>query len=211
MKEGFFLVFESAPKCGKTTLARLLADKIFSLDKKQLTMSQRGALSQSDFSKKMSGSIKDIGYSTAFYWADLIFSTADCIAGVLQKGGIVIQDRYDLSIITYREVHGFKYDYLLLDEYLKREMIVSPNLTVFLNPPLETILKRIRESNLSSSVDKEFFDHQEMIKEIQLRIKQHLKRLERNYITLDTEEMSCEECVSCILDSIHFKGDDYET
>lgn len=206
-KDGFFLVFESAPKCGKTTLARLLADKIRGMDDSGLVISKRGALSQSDFGKAVhSRCISGIGYSTAFYWADLIFDVTDCIMPVMQQGGIVIQDRYDLSIVAYREVNHFAHDYFLLKEYKKRGMIINPDLTIFLNPSPEIILSRIEEHPDSSPIDREFLKYPDKISLIQAKTEHYLKDLQRQYIALDTDIMNKQECIACIIKQMQLMG-----
>lgn len=207
MKKGFFLVFESAPKGGKTTLAGLLTAQLKSMVGSRLLISGRSALSKSDFAEFIKQKqINDIGYSTAFYWADIVFDTHDSIMPILQQEGIVIKDRYDLSIVTYREVKNFSHDYFLLREYIARGMIINPNLTIFLNPSPEVTLGRIKENPDSSLIDKEFLKYPDGISIIQARIEYYLKGLQRQYIVLDTGTINKQECIACIIKQMQLMG-----
>jgi len=207
MKKGFFLAFESAPKSGKTTLINLLADEIKKTDNKRLLDVSRSALSKSGFAEEVkSKKINDIGYSTAFYWADVIFDTQDRILPVLQSGGIVLKDRYDLSLVTYRESNNFNYDYLLLEEYIKRGMVIDPNFTVLLRPDKDIVVNRIKNNSDSSAIDKEFLDNPDKILTIQARTEYHLKKFQRQYIILDTGVLTQEECINAIINQIRLMG-----
>lgn len=198
-KRGFFLVLEATSKCGKTTLSKLLQKRLIEKGQRKVIL-KRGALSTSKFGTVINNlRIQDIGYSSAFYWADLLFDTMDCIKKALSCGSIIIQDRYDLSIVTYREINNFYLDSFLLDEYLKRNLLLHPDLTVFLNPPAEVIIKRIKESEENSSIDLQFLDYPEKINLMQERIEYHLKRLNRNYINLNTSAINRDECLELIM------------
>ena len=163
-------------------------------------MTGRSALSESLFASEVRRrNITSLEYSTAFYWSDLIFHTHDVIVPNLQDDGIVVYDRYDLSILTYHEAYGLCHDDLLLDEYVKRDMILCPDVTVFLDPPVEIALTRIIECVESSDIDRAFIDAPQLLALIQARMKYHLERTRRRYIALDTSQMSIAHCVDRIL------------
>jgi thymidylate kinase len=197
---GLFVAFESAPKCGKSTLAALLKKQLETA-RGSTVLLNRGALSVSEFSKKIDDKInEDTAYSTAFYWADAVFNTSDSIVPMLQRrDGVVIQDRYDLSIVVYREIHGLNGDAMLLDEYLKRGMIVHPDITVFPRPDPEVVFERIRNDPMSSAVDRKFEEYRDRLIRAQDLYQRHLTRLGRRVITLDTHLMTPEECVGEIV------------
>ncbi len=197
---GLLLVFESAPKCGKTTLSAELAGALRQSSLGQAVMLGRCALSNSEFATTVkSRNITDLGYSTAFYWADLIFYAHDVLSPHLAKGGIIVQDRYDLSIVCHREVYGLSDDEILLDGYLQRGMIPCPDLTIFLNPPWEVICNRIKSDPKGSPIDKEFLEVPSRIGAIQERIQYHLSRLDRQFVVLDTAALTIQESIRCIL------------
>jgi len=197
---GHLIAFESASKCGKTTLAKLLADKLAANNPGNRIASERGALSRSAFAKKVAGeNICDVAYSSSFYWADIVFHTADIIIPIMTGGGVVVQDRYDISIVAYREIHGLSKDHILLDEYLKRGMIIHPDLTVYLDPEPEIAFERIRNSQDSSPIDMQFLQNPSMFLFMQERIRNHIVRLGRNYLALDTGAYGQEECLTQIL------------
>ncbi len=203
---GVFIVFESASKCGKTTLARMLKEELEMRGSHQV-IANRGALSRSSFTAKISKPLlNDIGYSSAFYWADVLFNTRDNILPGLQaRECVVIQDRYDLSIVAYHEIHGLWDDEMLLDEFLSRNMVVHPDLTVFLQPDPDVALQRIRSSEDSTAVDVQFVYHPENLARMQERFLHHLIRLKRNFLVLDTGVKTPQECLAEILRKIPHK------
>jgi len=201
-KMGKFLVFEATSKCGKTTLSKMLKDRLEN-DLQQEVILKRGALSTSEFGQKVGRlSIADLGYSSSFYWADLVFDTMDCIKHEINAGKIVIQDRYDLSVVTYREIHGMQYDSILLDEYLQRGMMIKPDLTIFLRPPLDAVIRRIKESSDSTEIDKKFLSCPEKLEWMQTRIEHHLVRLNRNFVMYDTDDIGALGCLELIMKKI---------
>lgn len=202
MKKGVFVVFESAPKCGKTAAATQLEERMEVVGERVLH--KRGALSVSEFAENYKG-LKvddDIGYSTAFYWADTVFDTGDCIAPALAQEVTVIQERYDLSVVAYREIHGYEGDFFLLKEYRKRGMIIDPDLTVFLTAAPETVFERIKQGADSSVVDLAFVNETKKFQGMQDSIRQHLEDLGRNYITIETDMISVEETVDIVMNEM---------
>ncbi|MDP3779383.1 MAG: hypothetical protein Q8R30_05070 [bacterium] len=201
--QGLFIVFESAPKGGKTTLSTELAKRLRHESANKQILWGRSALTNSTFASEVkSRDISDLGYSTAFYWADLIFYTHDVIAPNVKNGAIVVHDRYDLSIVSYREAYGLHHDELLLKEYLKREMILNPDLTVFLDPPIQVMLARIAHATESSSVDRAFLNAPVGLDYIQKRMRHYLARFNRRFLTLDTDSLGIDECVTNILEAV---------
>jgi len=199
---GLFVVFESAPKCGKTTLATEVV-KSLQIELNTTVEHKRGALSNTPFASEIkSRKITDLGYSSAFYWADCIFDTQDFIRPTILKGNIIIQERYDLSIATFREIHGFQHDELLLDNYLQHGMLIHPDLTIFLRPDPELIVKRISSHNKSTDIDKMFIKNPLLINSMQTRLEHHIKRLHRKYLVIDTGKNNINTCISIIMDSI---------
>lgn len=196
MNRGLFVVFESVSKCGKTTLANGLEARLKVAYPLCEVFHKRGALSRSDFGKEVTKrNIEDLGYSTAFYWADLVFDSQDTQSLLQRDSSIIIQERYDLSIVAYREIHGFFDDCLLLDAYHKRKMLLTPDLTVFLDAPTEVIIERINSSCESTNVDKAFGKKAREIRAFQQLIRNHLNDMGRHTLHLDTSEKSIQECL----------------
>ena len=165
---------------------------------------QRGALSTSLFGQEVSQRrINDIGYSTAFYWTDAVLDTIDTIIPKLKDGNIIVQERYDLSITSFREIHGFKDDTLLLDTFLQRGMLIHPHLTILAQADCATVSERIINGTDSSSIDHDFLNHLEKITAMTESIRGHIVRLHRNHIILDTQKHSINECINQIITAIN--------
>ena len=159
---------------------------------------KRGALTESPFGKQVAAlRLGDVAYSTAFYWADLVFDTSDT-RELLDRGYIVIQERYDLSVVAYRRMHSLDHDELLQRAYLDRGMLMAPDLTVFLDPSKDKVLERIRSSPDSSSVDRALLSSPESIDIFQASLREQLEQLGRMHITLDTSVLGMEQCVAQI-------------
>ena len=196
MCKSLFVVFESVSKCGKTTLAKALESRIKAVNPLCEVFHKRGALSESPFGKEVTKrNIKDLGYSTAFYWADLVFDSQNTQSLLQRDSSVVIQERYDLSIVAYREMHGFYDDRLLLDAYHKRKMLLTPDLTVFLDAPTEVIIERINNSNESTNIDKAFGKNAGEINAFQQSIRAHLNDTGRSTLLLNTFEYSVQRCL----------------
>ncbi len=200
MTKGYFAVFESVCKCGKTTIATKLTEALKTLN--MPVLHKRGALSASKFSKKYNAlNIKSLEYSSAFYWADAIFNTQNTISAMLRKE-IVIQERYDLSIVSYREANGLIGDFLLLEEYLERGLLINPDLTVFLKAKPDVVFERIIYGEDTSAADLEFLDNSEKLLSMQNIILSYIKKLERNYISIETDKVSVDGAVRIIIEEI---------
>ena len=203
MYKSLFIVFESVSKCGKTTLANGLEARLKAVDPLCEVSHKRGALSESPFGKEVTKrNIEDLGYSTAFYWADLVFDSQDTQSLLQRDSSIIIQERYDLSIVAYREIHGFFDDRLLLDAYHKRKMLLTPDLTVFLDAPTEVIIERINSSKESTNIDRAFGKKAREIDAFQHLIRAHLNDMGRRNLHLDTSENSVQKCLELIHEEI---------
>lgn len=200
---GIFVTFESGSKGGKTTLTGALSTTLRDqLTHRQVTQG-RSALTESPFASEVKRrNITSLEYSTAFYWADLVFHTHDSIVPNLKSGDVVVYDRYDVSILAYREAYGLHDDDLLLDGFVARGMILNPDLTVFLNPPLEVMLDRINKSEDGSDIDRAFLNSPQRLAEIQRRTEHHLVRMNRKFVTLDTALHDVDQCVDQLLTHI---------
>lgn len=202
-KRGYFIVFESAPKCGKSTLAREVVKRIENLWNKNI-LHKRGALSTSVFAKKITDRKidKNLEYSSSFYWSDAIFDTADTILPNLNDGNLIIQERYDMSIVSYREIHGLNDDIFLLEEYLKRGLIIDPDITIVPYADIEIIKERIEVNSDSTEIDKKFIEKMKQHELMQQRIVYHLDRLGRRYVLIDTGKNGINESADVLVDKI---------
>lgn len=198
--KGLYIVFEAPPKSGKTTLVGALATSLRQTLPNRTIVSNRGALSKSTFGKSIQtlSLMDDVAYSSSFFWADLIFDTQDFIVPALANGHIVVQDRYDLSIVTFRNLHGLVHDDILLKEYRHRGMIIDPDLTVLLDPGYETGLRRMLVGADTSKIDRDFYLLPENYDYLMSLYRRHLRQMNRNFLELDTKKLSIDECVQKI-------------
>ena len=201
MYPGSLIVFESVSKCGKTTLSRMLWEHLRQHHAERPVMYSHGAPTGVLFPEGWPKEVmRDIAYSTAFFWADLIFHTQDRIVPtVTSELGIAIQDRYDLSIVSYRQAHDYHWDHVMLEGFLQRKLILTPKLTVFLDADFEVVRERILRDENSTEIDRGFIGSPDRFRTMQRSIRDGLASLNRESLELDTGMGSPAECLSKIL------------
>lgn len=198
---GTFIAFEGPPKSGKTTLSTALANRLETNHPDKTVSLERAMLSNSPFAKTIKSLplMSDIGYSTAFLWADTVFHTQDAVIPTVVSGGIAIQDRYDLSMVTYREMKGMVNDHLILDEYLSRGLVINPDLTVLLDPGWEAGYQRMLAGADTTNLDRDFYRDRSNYGILIDLYRKHLKRLGRHAIKLDTARLSVNDCLEILM------------
>jgi dTMP kinase len=115
-----FIVIEGADGTGKTTVAKLLAQKYNGIYTCEPTDPSVGKLSD--------------------FLEDRIQHDIQ-IKNWLDQGKNVICDRYKYSTVVYQQFEGYKVDDLI---YLNRDSL-NPDLTIVLDYPVEVLLKRLSE------------------------------------------------------------------
>lgn len=153
MKESRFIVFEGVDGCGKTTQAKLLADKFKELESRQevvLTHEPGGTalgLKIRDLLLKSSGLTPQID-SPSLYSELLLFMASRAelvtkkIRPALSRGAVVICDRYTDSSLAYQG-YGFSLDKGQIRQlnYISCQGLF-PDITFWLDVDVETALER---------------------------------------------------------------------
>jgi thymidylate kinase len=80
-------------------------------------------------------------------------------------------------------------------------MLITPDLTVFLNPQRKVAYRRMLEADDTSDLDRAFFERRGAFQLIQERYEHHLKRLRRPHFVLDTGK-KIDHCIEAIIQQI---------
>ncbi len=144
MEKGKFIVFEGTDGSGKSTHARILTEKLMgggvdTFVTFEPTSFETGKLIRRYLSGEIEGDERTIA---ALFMADRIehLFNPEGILAYLDKGITVISDRYYLSSLAYNcQSEGL--EWVLSINQRARETL-RPDLTIFLDAPLERLEKR---------------------------------------------------------------------
>ncbi len=139
MPSGFFIALEGIDGSGTTTHCQLLANWLRSQDKPVL---QTHEPTSNGIGKLIRVTLRDQNVTPAtdalLFAADRVYHTVHKIQPALEKGMIVISDRYIESSIAYQTASGLSIEWIQeINRFAKK-----PDLTILLDIPPEISLKR---------------------------------------------------------------------
>jgi len=146
MKKNYFIAFEGIDGSGKSTLVKLLSDKLQQEGHKvystaEPTDSAIGSLIRNIFRGKLEAHHKTIA---ALYLADRLDHLLNKTNGVLKKmeeGFTVVTDRYYFSSYAYHGAH-MSMDWVIAANSLCADLL-RPDLTIFIDVPPEISMQRL--------------------------------------------------------------------
>jgi dTMP kinase len=168
MAQGFFLTFEGLDGSGKTTQLRKLASWLEARGERPLVTRQPGGTKIGDRIRALLLDSKTEALSPltelGLMFADRAQTVAEAIAPALDRGGIVLCDRFTDSTEAYQGGgRGLGSEVVLA---LHRTMCggLQPDLTVLLLPDFEASLERARRRTFrSGSADEGRFEREDNI------------------------------------------------
>lgn len=154
-----FITFEGIDGCGKTTQVDLLCKYLRSQNKPVLrTHEPYGA--SIDVRSCVLHSVVDLDPVSTFllFAADRAQHTIDVILPALQGGVIVVCDRFTHSSIAYQG-YGQNVNLDFVSDVNKVVTTnVKPDLTFFIDTPIETALRRIEKADRIERNDRMFYE-----------------------------------------------------
>jgi dTMP kinase len=183
--KGLFITFEGIEGCGKSTQAKLLREY---LEKKGYSV----FLTREPGGPKISEAIRDILLSTEnkemlpetevlLYMASRSQHTGEWIIPALEKGKMVISDRYYDSTLAYQGA-ARKIDIKLIDTITKFATFeLKPDITFLVDLPAEIGLSRISKQN----ADRLEMESIEFHKKVRVGFIEIAKREKKRYIIVD--------------------------
>ncbi len=173
-KQGFFLSFEGIEGCGKTTQIKLLARRLKSLG--YLVVETRepggGPISERIRTILLDPQNRDMDPSCELllFLAVRAQHVADKIRPALEKGAVVLCDRFTDATVAYQGyARGLGAGLVTRLNRFAADGIL-PDLTIFLDVPVSTGLKRKRASGQLDRLDREHVTFHEAVRKGYLRI-----------------------------------------
>lgn len=143
---GTLITFCGLDGCGKTTLINLLAKKLKKSGKKIIITKQpTDYVRNSDIFRTYMDSPNHENYEyrslSLLAASDRVQHCAKIIVPELERGNIVISDRYFYSCLANLHARGFEDDKWI---YEISESIIEPDAAFFIDVPVDTAIKRVR-------------------------------------------------------------------
>ncbi len=168
--EGKFIVFEGVTGSGKKTHINLLAEKLKKAGKEVVT------ISFPNFETEIAKLTKRGDFDP--YTLSLLFAAdrslyQERIKGLLERGSIVLCDRYCYSNFAYQFAKGVPLEWLMEIE----KFIIKPEIVFLIDVPVEISMKRVQQMNI------EDFTKQEILSRLE-REAQLLEKVREVYLVL---------------------------
>ena len=194
--KGYFIVFEGIDCVGKSTIMRLVAEKLRELGYNVYITSEP---SNSPIGKLirdwlLKEHVKPEHIYALLFTADRYYHYFNEIKYYLDQGYIVLCERYIDSTIVYQMIQGI--DRLWIEEL--NRYIPKPNLVILLDAPLETVIERLSSRRKVEIFEKDI-QFLRRVREIYLEIAR-----EKNYPIVNTAR-DIYEIVNEIIEIIKFR------
>lgn len=140
--KGVFICIEGLDGCGKTTQAKLLAKKLRKNHHAVYTAEpSRGKIGTYIRNSYLYSERRhSLVLEALLFAADRIDHLENDVLPALNKGQLVISDRYVYSSLAYQGAAGLNLDWIeKVNEYA-----LKPDLAVFIDVDLETVLRRLK-------------------------------------------------------------------
>jgi dTMP kinase len=172
---GLFIVFEGITGSGKKTHIKLLAERLKELGK-EVTI-----ISFPDFESEIARLTKrpDLdNFTVSLLYAADRSRHQERIKSILEKGGVVITDRYCYSNFAFQSAKGVPLDWLMQIE----KNIIKPDLVFLIDAPIEVSMKRVQQANI------EDFTKRDILDRIQ-RERKNLEMTRENFLLLSRRDL----------------------
>lgn len=189
---GFLLTFCGLDGCGKTTIITKLKEDF---DKKYnifITKQPTNAVRESDIFRTFMDSPNHDAYDyrslSLLAASDRLQHVNKVIVPEMQKGSIVVSDRYFYSCLANLRARGFKDDKWI---YEISQSVVKPDIAFFFDVPVETAVKRVRsrEEEKNRYIDME----------LQYKLRdEYIEICKANNGVLISTQMSVDECYAIV-------------
>lgn len=152
-RKGKFITFEGPEGSGKTLQIKLLAGE---LDRRGISYTTTKEPGGTEFGRevreillKNGGASRNPVAELLLYLADRYQHLEEIVRPALEKGDLVISDRYHDATIAYQG-YGRGVDMKMIDLFFRELGLMVPDRTVVFNIDVEVALARARSRNVSS-------------------------------------------------------------
>lgn len=153
-RKGLLIVLDGVDGSGTSTQLPLLTSHIKRLSKYQDVLETHEPWEDEEITRKLREDktpYSDGRLMAKLYVNDRVEHTNEIILPVIQAGGIVLSDRYKMSTCAYQWSQGL--DLFELLRMHENRGILTPDLTILLDVPLEVAQTRVRERILAENPD----------------------------------------------------------
>lgn len=157
MKKGKLIVFEGIDGAGTSTQVYRLAEHIESLDKYQDVLKTHEPWRSEEIKRKLREDkeiYSGVEVATELFVTDRAEHTRKLIRPNINEGVIVLCDRYSASTCAYQWVQGIEIEDLMAIH--KDRGILTPDLTILLDVPVEVAIERNKVKKREKFEDPEF-------------------------------------------------------
>lgn len=168
--KGFMLVFEGITGSGKKTHIGLIRDRLIDLGKEVVV------ISFPDYEAEIARLTKRIDFDP--FTLSLLFAAdrarnQERIKSLLERGSIVIIDRYCYSNFAYQSARGVPLQWLMEIE----KNVIKPDIVILIDVPVDSSMARVQQSNI------EDFTKREILSRLQ-RERETLEKIRDTYLDL---------------------------
>jgi dTMP kinase len=167
---GLFIAFEGITGSGKKTHVNFLVDMLKKAGREVVT------LSFPDFETEIARLTKRLeldSFTLSLLYAADRSRHQERIRSILQKGDVVISDRYCYSNFAYQSARGVPLDWL---QEIERNAI-KPDIVFLVDVPVSVSMGRIQQSNIEDFTKRELLDRLQRDREL-------LEKIRENYLHL---------------------------
>jgi dTMP kinase len=184
MKRGLFITFEGIDGCGKSAQVKMLNNYVSQLSKYNHVLNTRQPYKNQDIRKILQEDSDPYSQGrklAEMFVADRKKHVFEMIMPILDVGGHVISDRYDLSTLAYQQTQGVS-----LQELIEMHSgIIMPDLTFIVDVPAEVAIERMKKDT-KRNVEQKFEKQIEFIKKLRQNYLDLQKQLPgRNIVIID--------------------------
>ncbi|MHA1686987.1 MAG: dTMP kinase [Candidatus Heimdallarchaeaceae archaeon] len=149
--KGLFIVFEGIDGVGKTTHAKTLVDFLQSLNFQAVYTTE--PTHWTEYGKKIRASFSyeqrlPVEEEFQLFLEDRKLHVSKEVLPELEKGSIVVSDRYYFSSVAYQGSRGLDWKYIL---QANQEAVIPPDIVILLDIPVEEAIERIQNGRASGA------------------------------------------------------------
>ncbi|MCX8172691.1 MAG: dTMP kinase [Archaeoglobaceae archaeon] len=176
MKKGFLIAVEGIDGSGKSVIASELVTFLTDLGYEAILLKEP---SDSVYGQRIRNAIKRLSpeEELELFLLDREIDVKERILPALEKGKIVVMDRYYYSNIAYQSARGIEAEKI---RELNERIAPKPNLVIILDVSPETALKRIQARGKFT-----VFEDKEYLKKVR---ENFIKYAEKNAVIIDAEK-----------------------
>ncbi|MGC8812594.1 MAG: dTMP kinase [Candidatus Aenigmatarchaeota archaeon] len=168
--EGMFIVFEGITGSGKKTHIKLLAEKLKEKGKEVTVISFPNY--ESEIARLTKRADLDAYTQSLLFAADRSLYQ-ERIKALLEKGSIILCDRYCYSNFAYQAAKGLPLEWLVEIE----KNTIKPKIVFLIDVPVEISMNRVRQLSIEDFTKKEILERLE-------REKSFLEKIREIYLSL---------------------------